>query len=63
MTEDTVLRLVIIALLASQLWMLLRANKLFDMIGQLQSALADIADGKATIYRYNGRIIITHKED
>lgn len=63
MTEDTLLRLTIVALLASQVWMVLRANKLFDMIEQLQSALAAIADGEATIYRYNGRIVVTHKED
>lgn len=63
MSEVTVYLLVIIALLLTHMWLVVRINALFDMTEQLQSSLAAIADGKATIYRTNGKIVITHKED
>ena len=62
MTEVSLLLIFVIVLLGLQVWMQLRANKLYDAVGRLQEARAAIADGRATVYRHNDHIIVTHKE-
>jgi hypothetical protein len=63
MTTETLLLLALAATALSLIWAMMRANALYDMVIQLQECLAAIADGRANVHSYNGKIVITHKED
>jgi hypothetical protein len=63
MTTETLLLLALSATALALIWAVLRANALYDMVIELQESLAAIADGRANIHSYNGKIVITHKED
>jgi hypothetical protein len=63
MTMETILALAFAGSVGLLVWALIMLERLHKVIEALSSSLADVADGRATIYRYNGRIIVTHTED
>lgn len=63
MTIETVLSLAFAGSVGLLVWALIMLERLHKIIEDLSSSIADVADGRATVYRYNGRIIVTHKED